>query len=75
MVLILGARLDWTFRFGTELASDAKLIQVDIHDQEIGGNRSPAVSLVGDVKHVLQGLLDPCDMDGGGNGKKKLSHT
>jgi len=72
VVLLLGARLDWTFRFGTELAADAKLIQVDIHDQEIGGNRSPAVSLVGDVKHVLQALLDPCDMDGGGNGKKKL---
>src|SRR3990170_4845445 len=34
-ILLLGARLDWAFRFGAELAPDVKLIQVDIHAQEI----------------------------------------
>lgn len=57
VVLLLAARLDWTFRFGAELARDAKLIQVDIHEAEIGVNRSPTVGIHGDVKSVLQSLL------------------
>ena len=57
VVLLLGARLDWTFRFGTQIARDAKLIQVDVHEPEIGINRTPTVGIVGDVKIVLQKLL------------------
>jgi 2-hydroxyacyl-CoA lyase 1 len=56
-VLLLGARLDWTFRFGTQLAPDAQVIQVDIHEPEIGRNIKPAVGIAGDVKQVLQQLL------------------
>jgi thiamine pyrophosphate-dependent acetolactate synthase large subunit-like protein len=56
-VLLLGARLDWTFRFGSQIARDAKLIQIDIHEPEIGINRAPAVGIVGDVKVVLQQIL------------------
>jgi len=56
-VLLVGARLDWTFRFGAELAPDAKLIQVDIHEQEIGINVKPVVGIVGDAKQVLRQLL------------------
>jgi len=57
VVLLVGARLDWTFRFGTQLARDAKLIQIDIHKPEIGINRTPTVGILGDAKLVLQGLL------------------
>ena len=57
VVLLLGARLDWTFRFGTQLARDAKLIQIDIHEPELGINRAPTVGIVGDVKSVLQEIL------------------
>lgn len=57
VILLLGARLDWTFRFGAELAQETKLIQVDIHQQEIGTNVTPAVGIVGDVKQVLRQLL------------------
>jgi thiamine pyrophosphate-dependent acetolactate synthase large subunit-like protein len=56
-VLFLGARMDWSFRFGSEFASGVKLIQVDIHTSEIGVNKSPTVGIVGDVKEVLQQIL------------------
>jgi thiamine pyrophosphate-dependent acetolactate synthase large subunit-like protein len=57
VVLLLGARLDWTFRFGTQIARDAKLIQIDIHEPEIGTNRAPTIGIVGDVKLALQKIL------------------
>ena len=57
VILLLGARLDWTFRFGTQIARDAKIIQIDIHEPEIGVNRAPTVGIVGDVKPVLQQIL------------------
>ena len=56
-VLLLGARLDWTFRFGSQIDRDAKIIQIDIHEPEIGLNRAPTVGIVGDVKAVLQQIL------------------
>ncbi|MGZ9126783.1 MAG: thiamine pyrophosphate-binding protein [Candidatus Binatia bacterium] len=58
VILLLGARLDWTFRFGRQFARDTKLIQIDIHEPEIGTNRPAAVGIVGDVKLVLQKILD-----------------
>ena len=57
VVLLLGARLDWTFRFGSEIARDAKIIQIDIHEPQIGVNRAPAIGIVGDVKSALQQIL------------------
>jgi 2-hydroxyacyl-CoA lyase 1 len=63
-ILLIGARLDWTFRFGAEFARDAKLIQVDIHESEIGVNLTPAVGIVGDAKVVLRRLLACLDGQG-----------
>jgi 2-hydroxyacyl-CoA lyase 1 len=57
VVLLLGARLDWTFRFGSEFAPDVKLIQIDIHAPEIGVNKNPIVGITGDVKEALQQIL------------------
>jgi thiamine pyrophosphate-dependent acetolactate synthase large subunit-like protein len=57
VVLVLGARLNWSFRFGGEFAADVKLIHIDIESTEIGVNRTPAVGIVGDVKDVLQRIL------------------
>jgi 2-hydroxyacyl-CoA lyase len=56
-VLLLGARLDWSFRFGSEFAPHVKLIQIDIYAPEIGINKAPTVGIVGDVKEVLQQIL------------------
>ncbi len=57
VVLLLGARLDWTFRFGSELSPHARLIQVDIDAQEIGRNVAAAVGIVADVRETLRRLL------------------
>jgi thiamine pyrophosphate-dependent acetolactate synthase large subunit-like protein len=72
-VLFLGARLDWSFRFGSEFASDVKLIQVDIHASEIGVNKSPTVGIVGDVKEVLQQIVAYINRSGGDRNRPKLT--
>lgn len=56
-VIMVGARMNWTFRFGSELAKDAKFIQIDICPDEIGRNITPDIGIVGDIKTVLQALL------------------
>jgi thiamine pyrophosphate-dependent acetolactate synthase large subunit-like protein len=56
-VLLVGARLDWTFRFGSQLAPGAKLIQIDIHEPEIGVNVTPTVGILGDAHRILQQLV------------------
>lgn len=61
VVLIVGARLDWTFRFGSELARDANIIQIDIDESAIGLNRAAAVGIVGDSKQALSALLFELD--------------
>jgi thiamine pyrophosphate-dependent acetolactate synthase large subunit-like protein len=53
-VLLVGARLDWTFRFGSQLAPEAKLIQIDIHEPEIGVNVAPTVGILGDARRIFQ---------------------
>ncbi len=57
LVLLLGARLDWTFRFGAEFAPAARIVQIDIEPSEIGVNRPATVGICGDVKSVLEGIL------------------
>lgn len=56
-LLILGARLDWTFRYCSEFAHNAKLIHVDIESREINRNKTPIVGIVGDIRQFLQALL------------------
>jgi 2-hydroxyacyl-CoA lyase 1 len=73
-VLLVGARLDWTFRFGTEFPPEAKIIQVDIHESEIGVNVAPAVAIVGDAKEVLTRLVARLETKSDGRRPEKLSH-
>ena len=39
VVLLLGARLDWTFRHGSQIAAGRVVIQVDVHAPELNRNR------------------------------------
>jgi len=65
VVLIVGTRLNWMMTFGGRIGPDAKLIQIDIEQSEIGHNRSVEIGLVGDCKVVLQQLIDSgIDSDG-----------
>jgi 2-hydroxyacyl-CoA lyase len=57
VILLLGARLDWTFRFGAEFARNAQIVQIDIESSEIGANKAATVGITGDVKSALQGIL------------------
>jgi thiamine pyrophosphate-dependent acetolactate synthase large subunit-like protein/acyl carrier protein len=50
VVLLLGARLDWTFRHGAEIAADAAIIQVDIDRDELGRNRTASVPIHADLR-------------------------
>lgn len=56
-LLILGARLDWTFRYGSEFSPDARLIHVDIEAREIGRNRAPTVGVTADAGQFLSALM------------------
>jgi thiamine pyrophosphate-dependent acetolactate synthase large subunit-like protein len=57
-VIVLGARLNWTLRFGKQFARDVTLIHVDISPEELGRNFPHSIGLKGDIKHVLNELLD-----------------
>ncbi|XP_059828349.1 2-hydroxyacyl-CoA lyase 1 isoform X2 [Hypanus sabinus] len=60
VILLLGARLNWMLHFGhpPRFRSDVKIIQVDICAEELGNNVRPAIALLGDVRSVVQQLLD-----------------
>ncbi len=57
VVLVLGARLNWMFGHGRNLAKDAKIIQIDIEPGEIGLQREVEVGITGDAGQVLRQLL------------------
>jgi len=61
VVLLLGARLDWTFRFGAELAPDVRLVQIDIEPTEIGRNVAATVGIVADLGEALRAVLAELD--------------
>ena len=56
-VAVCGARLDWTLRYGAEFARDAKVVLVGtaLHASDL--NVTPTVTLPGDARSILAGLL------------------
>ncbi len=56
VVLVLGKRLDYRLRLGGLFAPDAKVIQVDIHPEELGLNRALEVGLNCDCRLALEAL-------------------
>ena len=58
LLIAVGARFDdrVTGKLD-EFASRAKVIHIDIDPAEVGKNRPPEVPIVGDVRHVLEQLL------------------
>jgi thiamine pyrophosphate-dependent acetolactate synthase large subunit-like protein len=61
VVLVLGARLNWTFGMGRPFAADARFIHVDIDAAEIGLQRETAVGITGDAGAVTDQLLAALD--------------
>ncbi len=60
VVLVVGTRLNFIVGFGLppRWAADVKVIQVDVHREEIGRNRTIDVGIVGDAKVVLKQLTE-----------------
>ncbi|KAJ1733451.1 hypothetical protein LPJ61_001550 [Coemansia biformis] len=58
VVLLLGARLNWILHFGRRFRPDAKIIQVDVHPEELGTNVAADVALQGHLPLVVQQLID-----------------
>lgn len=58
VVLLVGARLDWVFRFGAEIARDARVVQIALDESQVDTSPAPAVALAGDVRLALERLLE-----------------
>jgi acetolactate synthase I/II/III large subunit len=60
LVLVVGTPLDFRVGYGTEptFAAGARVVQVDVHAEEIGRNRPIEVGIVGDSRSVLSALAD-----------------
>lgn len=57
VVLLAGARLDWTLRFGAEIAKGAKVIVLGTDEHGPGGLVAPTLSIAGDSGAVLEKLI------------------
>ncbi len=73
LIILAGARLNWMLHFGMSprFNPEARIIQIDLAQEEIGANRPAAVGLTGDLKAVSAQLVArleeaswECDPDG-----------
>ncbi|XP_078378274.1 2-hydroxyacyl-CoA lyase 1-like isoform X1 [Oculina patagonica] len=58
VIFLFGARLNWILHFGKPPAFqvDVKIIQIDLHAEEMGNNVPAEVALLGDLKSVAEQL-------------------
>lgn len=63
-ILVLGARLNWTFRFGTQFADHVKLIHMDIAKEELAVHRPNSILIQGEIRQLLQDLLQALSQQG-----------
>ena len=54
VVLLLGKRLDHRYGYGRVFGADAKLIQADASEAEIGRNRGASIGLLGDLGAIVE---------------------
>jgi thiamine pyrophosphate-dependent acetolactate synthase large subunit-like protein len=57
LVLLLGARLNWVFRYGRQIAPEATVIQVDVEASEFGRTRKLTLGVHADGGGFLRALL------------------
>jgi acetolactate synthase-1/2/3 large subunit len=73
VILVLGTPFDFRLAYGKRLASDARIIQVDLDYGELGHNRGVDVGITGDAAAVL-GQLTAALGRGGGLSRPWLEH-
>ena len=59
-VLLVGARLNWFFRFGRDLAADARIIQICLDANDISFNRQAEIGLAGNIRETIKLLVEVC---------------
>jgi 2-hydroxyacyl-CoA lyase 1 len=57
VVLAIGAKFDWTFRYGAEISNEATIIQMTTSERALSTTRVPRLGLVGDIRRSLNHLL------------------
>jgi len=59
VILLLGARLNWILHFGKppRFSKDAKILQIDIHAEELHNSKLSHVAAVGDIGSVVQQIV------------------
>lgn len=70
LVIILGTRISFFYMFGEVFNPGAKFVQVDIHEEEIGRNRSVDLGVVSDIKAWLSVCNDLIDRQKSSDGLK-----
>jgi acetolactate synthase-1/2/3 large subunit len=70
VILVLGTPFDFRLGYGRRLAADAKIIQVDLDQGELGHNRGVDIGITGDSAAVLSQLTAalPSPLAPGGRG-------
>jgi acetolactate synthase-1/2/3 large subunit len=58
VVMVIGTPFDFRLAYGNRIATDAKVIQVDLDYGELGHNREIAIGIEGDIKAVLTQLTE-----------------
>lgn len=58
LILVIGTRLNWMMQYGRRFSNEAKLIQIDIEESELGHNRDCDLGIVADAKMALAQLAD-----------------
>jgi len=61
LVLVIGARLNWTFRFGNEISRHARIVRIDIDPVEADNVLGRGIGVQGDAAVVLESLLGVLD--------------
>jgi thiamine pyrophosphate-dependent acetolactate synthase large subunit-like protein len=58
VVLMVGARFDWTFRYGRQIPPEAFVIQVDVHAPELSRGSRIDLGVHADAGRFVRALLD-----------------
>ena len=58
VILVVGTRMNWMMNYGQRFSPNAKIIQIDINEGELGHNRDIEMGIFGDAKAVMGQLLE-----------------
>jgi 2-hydroxyacyl-CoA lyase 1 len=61
LVMAVGVRFDWTFRFGREIGPESTVLAIGVGASDLGEIASPRIVVPGSPVHILPVLLEACD--------------